>query len=85
MNINFTPISMFDSYSLAVSGDSIIIDGQAYALSELSSSIEAEQPMPKFVVTASADSVTLLLPYWGGIAPEPVSIVADGGPVELPT
>jgi hypothetical protein len=84
MNINFTPISMFDSYSLAVSGDSIIIDGQEYALPELASNVEAEQPMPKFVVTASADSVTLLLPYWGSSAPEPVSIVAVDGPVELP-
>ena len=84
MNINFTPISMFESYSLELAGDSIIIDGQSYALSELAPNVEAEQAMPKFFVTASDDSVTLLLPYWGSSAPEPVSIVAEDGPVELP-
>lgn len=84
MNINFTPINMFDSYSLAVAGDSVVIDGQAYALSELASNVEAEKVMPKFVVTASADSVTLLLPYWGSSAPEPTYIVAGDGPVEIP-
>lgn len=85
MNINFTPISMFESYSLAVSGDSIIIDGQIYALPDLAEIVAAEQPPPKFVVTASADSVTLLLPYWGSSAPQPVSIVAVDGPVGLPS
>lgn len=84
MNINFTPISMFDSYSLAVSGDNVIIDGQIYALPDLAAIVAAEQPLPKFVVTASADSVTMLLPYWGSSAQEPVSIVAEDGPVELP-
>jgi hypothetical protein len=84
MNINFTPISMFDSYSLEVSGGSIVIDGQEYALIDLAAIVSAEQSLPKFVVTASADSVTLLLPYWVSSAPEPVSIVAEDGPVELP-
>lgn len=74
MNINFTPISMFDNYSLSVSGDSIIINGQSYTLPELASNAEAGQPMPKFVVTALGDSVTLLLPYWGDTSQTPYTL-----------
>jgi hypothetical protein len=87
MNLYFTPTSMFASYSLAVAGDSIVIDGQPHALSALAA-LGDHDPRPPFVVSATESSVTLMLPYWGEASdavlyPEPLLDVPDG-PVQLP-
>lgn len=87
MNICFSPISMLASYTLEVAGDSILIDGQKHTLADVAALGEEDQ-RPPFVVSATADSVTLLLPYWGepseAVAyPAPLLQVPDG-PVELP-
>lgn len=87
MDIYFSPISMFASYTLEVAGDSIIINGTAHALADLIALGEFE-PRPQFIVSATEDSVTLLLPYWGEASdavlhPEPMLNVPDG-PVTLP-
>ena len=87
MDIYFSPISMLASYTLEVSGGSIVIDGLPNALATLTSLGEDDQK-PPFVVSATEDSVTLLLPYWGQASdavlfPEPLINVPDGT-VELP-
>lgn len=87
MNIHFSPISMIAGYSLEVAGDSIIIDGVQHQLADLAEHSEGGT-LPSFVVSATADSVTLLLPYWGEatgpvLYPEPLMAVPDGV-VELP-
>ena len=87
MDIYFSPISMLASYALEVSGGSIVIDGIPHALETLTSLGEDDQK-PPFVVSATEDSVTLLLPYWGQVSeavlfPVPLIDVPDG-PVELP-
>lgn len=87
MNIHFSPISKFGSYSLEVAGNNVIIDGVPHALADLAALVEEDQ-RPEFVVSATADSVTLLLPYWGNASdavlfPQPLHDVPDG-PVELP-
>ena len=88
MVIHFSPVSMLASYTLEVSGDSIIIDGVQHHLADLAA-LGEEEPRPPFVVSATEDSVTLLLPYWGEASnsvlyPEPLLNVPDG-PVTLPT
>jgi hypothetical protein len=87
MDIYLSPISMLASYALEVSGDSILINGQPHALSDLAAIPEGEF-MPPFVVSSTEGSVTLLLPYWGDareiiLYPQPLLDVPDG-PVELP-
>lgn len=87
MNIYFSPISMLDSYALEVSGESVIINGEPHQLAALAA-LDENEPLPPFVVSATDDSVTLLLPYWGPASeavlfPQPLIDVADG-PVELP-
>lgn len=87
MNIHFSPISMIAGYSLEVAGDSIIIDGVHHSLADLAAVGDGEA-MPPFVVSATADSVTLLLPYWGAASeeilyPAPLIDVPDGQ-VEMP-
>lgn len=88
MDICFSPRSMHATYTLAVSGDSIILDGIQHQLADLAA-LGEEDPRPPFVVSAAEDSVTLLLPYWGEASnsvlyPEPLLNVPDG-PVTLPT
>lgn len=88
MDIHFSPISMLVSYSLEVAGDSIIIDGVQHKLADLAA-LGDEAERPPFVVSATADSVTLLLPYWDEVSdsvlyPDPLMAVPDG-PVALPT
>ena len=87
MDIYFSPISMLASYALEVSGGSIVIDGIPHALETLTS-LGEDDARPQFIVSATEDSVTLLLPYWGQVSeavlfPDPV-IGAQDGPVELP-
>lgn len=87
MNIYFSPVSMFAAYSLEVVGGSIVLNGSEYLLAELASIAEGE-PLPPFIVSATTESVTLLLPYWGQASdsvlfPQPI-IDAQDGPVELP-
>lgn len=87
MNIHFSPISMIAGYTMEVSGDSIIIDGVQHPLADLAA-LGDEDERPPFVVSATADSVTLLLPYWGSASeavlyPAPLVGVVDG-PVEMP-
>ena len=87
MDIYFSPVSMLASYTLEVSGDSVIINGIPHSLADLAALGEEDQ-IPAFVVSATADSVTLLLPYWGQtndavLFPQPLINVPDG-PVELP-
>lgn len=87
MNIYFSPISMLERYSLEALGDSIVINGQQHRLVDLAA-IGGEEKKPKFVVAATLESVTLLLPYWGSPSDEvchplPMFDVPDG-PVELP-
>ncbi|GEM_PF-2035421 len=93
MDIYFMPISMFVDpiYTLEVSGSGsvIILDGASHSLADLAEEAAADEPkMPRFVVGATATSVTLLLPYWGSAPPEvlhpsPMLGVPDG-PVQLP-
>lgn len=87
MNIYFSPISMLASYTLEVAGDSIILDGVQHSLADLAN-LGEEDARPPFVVSATPDSVTLILPYWGepseAVAfPQPI-IEPPDGPVELP-
>lgn len=87
MNIYFSPISMLASYTLEVAGDSVFIDGTQHPLAALAA-LGEEDPRPPFVVSATPESVTLLLPYWGqpseAVAfPQPI-IDAPDGVVELP-
>lgn len=87
MIIHFSPVSMYAHYSLEVAGNSIIISGVQYDLADLAALGEGD-PRSPFVVSATADSVTLLLPYWGepsAAVAFPQSLVdpADGF-VELP-
>jgi hypothetical protein len=87
MNIYFSPISMASSYSLEVSGDSLILDSENYSLEYLSS-IPEEGTLPRYIVSVTNEDATLLLPYWGDASdavlyPEPLLNVQDG-PVTLP-
>ena len=89
MIINFAPVSMRASYTLAVAGDSIYINGKQHRLADLAGAVANEQPMPAFVATATEDSVTVILPYWGDapnsvLFPTPVVNPADG-PVRMPS
>ena len=96
MNIYFSPISMLASYTLEVSGDSIILNGVQHSLADLVAGMPQHLEngdtvpgsLPPFVVSATEDSVTLQLPYWGvpseAVAfPQPIMDAQDG-PVELP-
>lgn len=74
---------MFAAVEYSVSGDSIVVNGTTHALSTLIDLIANEQPLPEFVVSATEDSVTLLLPYWGEASeavrfPEPIIDPPDG-------
>lgn len=87
MNIHFSPISMMAEISLEVSGDSLVVNGVAHALADLVS-VSGDSALPEFIVAATDDSVTVLLPYWGEPSPavaypSPIIDVPDG-PVELP-
>lgn len=87
MNIHFSPISMLANLVLEVSGTDILVNGERHALRDLAA-IPEDRPKPDFIVSATDDSVTVLLPYWGepseAVAfPAPV-IGAPDGPVELP-
>lgn len=78
---------MLGAISLEVSGVDIIVNGERHALADLAA-VQDDQPKPDFVVSATEDSVTVLLPYWGepseAVAfPQPMIGVPDG-PVELP-
>jgi hypothetical protein len=89
MKVYLSPISMQGSLSVEVAGNSITINGNTYSLPELVAMLEAEQPLPDPIVTATADSVTLLLPYWGEASdavrfPEPIIDPPDG-PLVLPS
>jgi hypothetical protein len=97
MKILLSPISMFASYTLAVDGAAIILDSVRYSLRDLVANMPqydeqgelvAPSSLPRFVVSATEDSVTLLLPYWGAPSqavafPEPIIDPPDG-PVQLP-
>lgn len=87
MVIHFSPISMLASYELEVAGNSVIIDGIQHALSDLAA-LGEEEARPPFLVSATPDSVNLLLPYWSepseAVAfPQPIIDPPDGR-VELP-
>lgn len=87
MNIYFSPISMFAELSLEVSGGDLIVNGVHHSVAALAA-IPDDQAKPEFIVSATPDSVTVLLPYWGepseAVAfPQPV-IDAPDGAVELP-
>ena len=92
MDIYMMPISMFvESYTLeaADNGSTVIINGTAHGIAALAAEVVTDEPqLPQFVVGATADSVSLLLPYWGKVPPEvlypaPLLNVPDG-PVQLP-
>lgn len=89
MNIYLSPISMFGTYLVAVSANALVVDGVPHQLADLAEEAAKDEPaMPEWIVTANADSVTLLLPYWGepseAVAyPAPIMDVSDG-PVLLP-
>lgn len=87
MILNFSTVSMLASYTLEVAGNSVIIDGIQHRPADLAALVE-EDARPPFVVSATPDSVTLLLPYWGepseAVAfPQPIIDPPDGR-VELP-
>lgn len=87
MNIHFSPVSMLAELSLEVAGDNLVVNGVIHALADLAT-ISDDHVLPAFIVSATADSVTVLLPYWGQASeavlfPEPLIDVQDG-PVELP-
>lgn len=87
MNIHFSPVSMLADLALEVSGTDILVNGERHALRDLAA-ILPDQPKPAFIVSATADSVTVLLPYWGESSeavafPAPI-IDAPDGHVGLP-
>lgn len=87
MNIFFSPVSMFETYTLAVAGNSVVINGTAHSIADMLS-LEEGELLPDFIVGVTEDSVTVILPYWGAapdyvLYPEPLYNVPDG-PVALP-
>ncbi|KRW62324.1 hypothetical protein AO726_02565 [Pseudomonas sp. TTU2014-080ASC] len=80
---------MLATLDASVSGDTITVNGITHSLLGLVELVENELLLPDFIVAATDDSVTLLLPYWGEASEAvrfPVPIIdPPDGPLALPS